>query len=56
LAGQHPLGGQLETVIGAPEGAPMPELRSISEEFAPGISKEDFYQIYERLKKNAGIT
>jgi Mn-containing catalase len=55
-AGQHPQGGQLETVIGAPEGAPMPELRSISEEFAPGISQEDFYQIYERLKKNAGIT
>jgi hypothetical protein len=38
-----------------PNGA-FSELRSISEEFAPGISKEDFYQIYERLKKNAGIT
>ncbi|MBH0155093.1 MULTISPECIES: manganese catalase family protein [Fictibacillus] len=55
-AGQHPLGGPLETVIGAPEGAPMPELRSISEEFAPGISHEDFMQIAERLKKNAGIS
>ncbi|GGB64172.1 manganese catalase family protein [Fictibacillus barbaricus] len=55
-AGEHPMGGQLETVIGAPEGAPMPELRSISEEFAPGISQEDFVQIWERLKKNAGMS
>jgi len=39
-----------------PERAPMPELRSISEEFAPGISQEDFVQIWERLKKNAGMS
>jgi Mn-containing catalase len=56
-AGQHPTdGGPLEVVIGAPEGGPMPELRSIPEEFAPGISQEDFMEIAKRLQKNAGMS
>ncbi|MBY6037726.1 manganese catalase family protein [Fictibacillus nanhaiensis] len=54
-SGQHPSGGPLEVVIGAPEGGPIPDLRSVPEEFAPGISQEDFMEIAKRLQKNAGI-
>ncbi|WP_368505587.1 manganese catalase family protein [Alkalihalophilus sp. As8PL] len=54
--GDHPLqGGQLEVIIGAPAGAPMPDFEEIPEEFAPGISQEDFDEIVKRLQRSAGI-
>lgn len=54
--GQNPqTGAQLEVIQGAPQGAPMPDLAPIPEEFAPGISAEDFREIARRLQKNAGL-
>jgi Mn-containing catalase len=54
--GNHPSDGQpLEVVEGAPEGGPVPDLDELPEEFAPGISKEDFDLILKRLKQSAGI-
>ncbi|MGZ9585557.1 manganese catalase family protein [Paenibacillus marinisediminis] len=56
-SGTHPIdGGKLEVREGTPVGAPMPDLEDLPEEFAPGISHEDFMQIVNRLKKNAGIS
>jgi Mn-containing catalase len=55
--GKNPENGQdLEVVIGTPKGGPIPDLPEIPEEFAPGISQEDFMQIARRLQQNAGIT
>lgn len=54
--GQNPLtGARLEVIQGSPEGAPMPDLSELPEEFAPGISHEEFLEIAERLKRNAGL-
>lgn len=54
--GQNPLNGlPLEVIQGTPEGAPMPDLSGVPEEFAPGISHEDFMEIARRLQKNAGL-
>lgn len=54
--GQNPMtGAKLEVIQGSPEGAPMPDLDEVPEEFAPGISQEDFMEIAKRLKKNAGL-
>ncbi|GKU77946.1 manganese catalase family protein [Paenibacillus sp. L3-i20] len=54
--GQNPqTGAKLEVIQGAPEGAPMPDLAELPEEFAPGISEEDFNEIARRLKRNAGL-
>ncbi|MFD2114727.1 manganese catalase family protein [Paenibacillus yanchengensis] len=54
--GQNPLSGaKLEVINGNPEGAPMYDLPNNSEEFAPGISEEEFMQIAKRLQKNAGL-
>ncbi|WP_028612738.1 manganese catalase family protein [Paenibacillus harenae] len=54
--GQNPLtGAQLEVIQGAPQGAPMPDLSEVPEEFAPGISQENFMGIAQRLRKNAGL-
>ncbi|MEK3883446.1 manganese catalase family protein [Paenibacillus sp. PL2-23] len=55
-SGQNPqTGAKLEVIQGSPEGAPMPDLGELPEEFAPGISHEEFMEIAERLKKNAGL-
>lgn len=54
--GTHPSDGKpLEVIKGTPEGGPVPELDELPEEFAPGISKEDFEQILKRLQKSAGL-
>ncbi|MFD0589555.1 manganese catalase family protein [Paenibacillus sp. GCM10027627] len=54
--GQNPqTGAQLEVIQGSPEGAPVPDLNELPDEFAPGISHEDFLEIAARLKKNAGL-
>ncbi|ANE46970.1 manganese catalase [Paenibacillus swuensis] len=54
--GPHPeTGVPLEVIEGMPEGAPNVDLEEIPEEFAPGISAEDFMKIAERLKRSAGI-
>lgn len=54
--GQNPqTGAQLEVIQGSPQGAPMPDLSGLPEEFAPGISQEDFIEIARRLQKNAGL-
>ncbi|RJX40070.1 manganese catalase family protein [Paenibacillus pinisoli] len=54
--GQNPqTGAQLEVIQGAPEGAPIPDLSGLPEEFAPGITPEEFMEIAQRLKKNAGL-
>jgi Mn-containing catalase len=55
-SGQHPQGGPLEVIIGTPEGGPIPDLNALPEEFAPGISQEDFMEIARRLQKNAGLS
>ncbi|WP_404449577.1 manganese catalase family protein [Sutcliffiella horikoshii] len=54
--GSHPEdGGRLEVIQGSPPGAPMPDLQSVPEEFAPGISQQDFMEIAKRLQRSAGI-
>jgi Mn-containing catalase len=55
-SGQNPqTGAKLEVIQGPPEGAPMQDLAELPEEFAPGISQEEFMEIAARLKKNAGL-
>ena len=54
--GKHPGDGQpLQVVDGPPQGAPMPDLDELPEEFAPGISQEDFFEIARRLQRSAGL-
>lgn len=52
--GTNPMNDQpLRVVIGTPEGAPIPDLDDLPEEFAPGITKDHYEQIVKRLM--AGI-
>ncbi|MFC5984891.1 manganese catalase family protein, partial [Marinicrinis lubricantis] len=54
--GSHPSDGErLEVVRGVPQGGEVPDLEEVPEEFAPGISNEDFMQIAQRLQKLAGL-
>ncbi|WP_028559446.1 manganese catalase family protein [Paenibacillus pinihumi] len=54
--GTHPETGQdLEVIIGTPEGGPVPNLKELPEEFAPGISAEDYIEIVKRLQRGAGL-
>jgi Mn-containing catalase len=54
--GISPIDGQpLEVIEGTPEGGPIPELDELPEEFAPGISREDFNEILKRLQRSAGL-
>lgn len=54
--GSHPETGEpLEVIQGAPKGAPVPDYEEVPEEFAPGVSYEDFMQIAKRLQRNAGL-
>ncbi|WP_139488068.1 manganese catalase family protein [Brevibacillus dissolubilis] len=54
--GPNPMTGEpLQVIIGAPEGAPMTDLEDRPEEFAPGVSYEDFMEIARRLQRNAGL-
>jgi Mn-containing catalase len=55
--GTHPEdGSQLEVIEGMPEGFPVPDFPEVPEEFAPGISAEDFAKIFERLKQAGNIS
>ncbi|WPP42609.1 manganese catalase family protein [Paenibacillus hunanensis] len=54
--GTHPEDGKpLEVIHGFPEGVPVPEYPEVEEEFAPGISQEEFDAIAKRLKEGANI-
>ncbi|MNR46623.1 Manganese containing catalase [compost metagenome] len=54
--GPHPEDGKpLEVVEGSPKGYPIAEAPEVPEEFAPGISEEDFLAIAARLQQAAGI-
>lgn len=54
--GTHPEDGQtLEVLQGVPKGYPIPEYPEVPEEFAPGISPEDFQAISKRLQSAAHI-
>lgn len=48
-------GAPLEVIRGIPEGGPIPDLEEVPEEFAPGVSYEDFLEIAKRLQRSAGI-
>ncbi|MGM0840614.1 MAG: manganese catalase family protein [Bacillota bacterium] len=51
--GTNPENGQpLRVIAGTPEGAPIPNLDDLPEEFAPGISKDDYELIAKRLLRN----
>ncbi|WP_147802770.1 manganese catalase family protein [Alkalicoccus halolimnae] len=50
--GNHPDDGKpLEVEIGMPEGGEKPDFEAKPEEFAPGYSPEDFYDIAAKLQK-----
>lgn len=55
--GPTPVGppGELEVVDGIPEGADIPDLEQIPEEFAPGFDEQSFRELSERLKYDAGL-
>ncbi|MDQ0257252.1 Mn-containing catalase [Evansella vedderi] len=54
--GQHPIdGGKLEVIQGTPHGGPVPDLEEIPEEFAPGVTYDDFQEIAKRLQRQAGL-
>jgi Mn-containing catalase len=54
--GPHPSDGKpVQVVEGTPRGGTIPDLEPITEEFAPGVSEEDFMKILARLKSSAGI-
>lgn len=54
--GRHPDDGQpLEVINGTPAGAPAPDLADIPEEFAPGITHDEYLEIAKRLQKMAGL-
>ncbi|WP_165999459.1 manganese catalase family protein [Bacillus sp. Cs-700] len=51
--GTNPENGErLRVIEGAPEGAPIPNLDDLPEEFAPGITKDHYEQIAKRLLRN----
>lgn len=51
--GPHPITGEpLRVQEGSPKGAPIPELDELPEEFAPGITAEDYRKIAKRLMEN----
>ncbi|MDO3410846.1 manganese catalase family protein [Saccharibacillus sp. CPCC 101409] len=55
--GTHPEDGSpLEVIAGVPKGVPIPEAPAVDEEFAPGISAEDFKAIAKRLKQAGNIS
>ncbi|UCZ54167.1 manganese catalase family protein [Bacillus shivajii] len=55
--GTHPEDGSpLEVIKGTPQGGPIPDLEEIPEEFAPGVTQEDFMEIAKRLQRSAGIS
>lgn len=55
--GNHPLDGSpLQVYEGTPKGAPIPDLPDLPEEFAPGISQEDFLEIAKRLQQAGNIS
>lgn len=48
--GTHPQDGKpLEVVVGTPEGGDYLELPEVPEEFAPGLSSDDFRRVAKRL-------
>lgn len=48
--GNHPESGDpLKVIVGHPEGAPVPDLEPLPEEFAPGITRDDYEIIAKRL-------
>lgn len=55
--GTHPTdGSKLEAFSGLPgTGGTIPDLGEVPEEFAPGISHEDFVKIAQRLQRDAGL-
>lgn len=51
--GEHPTTGEpLRVIEGTPNGAPIPDLDELPEEFAPGIGPEEFQAIAKRLLAN----
>ena len=51
--GTNPSNGQpLIVQDGVPEGAPIPDLDDLPEEFAPGIGRDEYEQIAKRLMAN----
>ncbi|MBM7542061.1 manganese catalase family protein [Amphibacillus cookii] len=51
--GENPENGEALVVKeGAPEGAPIPHLEDLPEEFAPGIDRDDYQRIAKRLMEN----
>jgi len=54
--GTHPEDGSaLEVIHGVPKGVPIPEAPPLDEEFAPGISADEFKEIAKRLKQSGNI-
>lgn len=48
--GTNPENGMpLQVIVGTPEGAPVPDFDDLPEEFAPGITKDDYEVIVKRL-------
>jgi Mn-containing catalase len=48
--GTNPENGEpLKVIYGTPEGGPVPDLDELPEEFAPGITKDDYERIAKRL-------
>ncbi|MDX8363286.1 MULTISPECIES: manganese catalase family protein [Bacillaceae] len=45
-------GEQLAVIEGTPEGAPIPDLDDMPEEFAPGIDRDDYERIAKKLMEN----
>lgn len=51
--GRNPETGEpLKVIDGIPEGAPVPDLPELPEQFAPGIDRDDYERILKRLKSN----
>jgi len=51
--GENPeTGERLRVIDGMPEGAPVPDLPELPEQFAPGIDRDDYLRILKRLKSN----
>jgi Mn-containing catalase len=45
-------GGQLEVVEGTPEGAPVPDMEAVTNEFSPDYHPEELFEIAARLMKD----